>query len=169
MYTKQVIGTNLDYLMDMLATNDGMIRQKAKASLVALGRPAASSLSRALQNSKSNQVRWDAAEALGAIGDTKSIPSLVRALADEDSDATWLAAKALSNFKTTAWPPSPRVLMTSGPTSELLYQGAHQVPLNQKDIGFNDLLATLMTASERRALSESAIIAASDILERMKA
>jgi HEAT repeat protein len=98
MRTEQVIGTNLDGLMAMLASEDGMIRQKARESLVVLGRPAAPSLSRALRHSKSDQIRWEAAKALGAIRDTRSIPSLVKALSDEDSDVSWLAAEALSKF-----------------------------------------------------------------------
>jgi chaperonin GroEL (HSP60 family) len=60
-------------------------------------------------------------------------------------------------------------LKKSGPNSGLLYQGAHHVLVDQKEDGFDDLLAALMTALERGAISGSAIIAASDILERMKA
>lgn len=73
-------GTNLESLMDMLASKDGMTRQKARKSLVALGKPAVSSLVRALQKSESDQLRWEAAKALGAIGDPRSIPRLVKAL-----------------------------------------------------------------------------------------
>jgi HEAT repeat protein len=169
MRKKKLTGTNLTSLMNMLASKDGMIRQKARESLVALGKPAVSSLIKALQNSKSDQVRWEAAKALGGICDTRSIPSLVKALADGNSDVAWLAAEALSKFKRTAWPPLLRALMKSGPNSGLLYQGAHHVLANQKEDGFNDLLAALMKALERGALSESAIVDAHELLKRMKA
>jgi HEAT repeat protein len=105
MSKRKITGTNIESLMDMLANNDGMIRQKARKSSVALGKPAVSSLIKALQNSTSDQVRWEAAKALGAIGDTRLISPLLKALADSDSDVAWLAAVALSKFKKTAWPP----------------------------------------------------------------
>ena len=41
----------------MLASKDGMIRQKARNSLVKLGKPAVPSLIKALQNSESVQLR----------------------------------------------------------------------------------------------------------------
>ena len=166
---KRLTGANLESLMDMLAGKDGMIRQKARESLVALGKPAVLSLIKVLQNSTSDQVRWEAAKALGAIGDTRSIAPLVKALADSDSDVEWLAAEALSKFKRTAWPPLLRALIKAGPNSGSLYQGAHHVLVNQKEEGFGDLLETLLTALERGALSESAIVAAHEILKRMKA
>ncbi len=152
----------------MLASKDGMFRQKARESLVALGKPAVPSLIIALQNSTSDQVRWEAAKALGVIGDTRSIPPLVKALSDSNSDVAWLAAVGLSKFKKTAWSPLLRALLKSGPNSGLLYQGAHHVLANQKEDGFNDLLAALIKDLELGALSESAIVAAHELLKRMK-
>ncbi len=169
MTTKKLTGKNIESLMDKLASKDGMVRQKARKSLVALGKPAVSSLNKALQHSASDQVRWEAAKALGAIGDTRSIPPLVKALSDSNSDVTWLAAEALSKFKKTAWPSLLRALIKSGPNSGSLYQGAHHVLANQKEDGFNDLLAALMKDLELGALSESAIVAAHELLKRMKA
>jgi HEAT repeat protein len=67
-------GTNLESLMDLLENKDGMVRQKAREALVALGKPAVSSLVKALQNYKTNQVRWEAAKALGELNDARSMP-----------------------------------------------------------------------------------------------
>lgn len=163
------IGTHLESLMSMLASNDGMIRQKARKSLVAFGKPAVSSLNHALQNSTSDQVRWEAAKALGEIVDIRSIPPLVKALEDSNSDVAWLAAEALSKFKKTAWPPLLLALMKNGSDSVLLHRGVHHALLNEHEDGFDDLLATLMNALEPSAVPESAIVAAKDILKRMKA
>jgi len=71
-------GTNTDIesLIEDLASKDGMIRQKAREALVDLGNPAVSSLNHALLNSKLDRVRWEAAKALGGINDAGSIPSL---------------------------------------------------------------------------------------------
>ena len=60
-------GTNIESLMEMLASKDGAIRQKAREALEALGKPAVSSLTQALLNSRLDQVRWEAANALGEI------------------------------------------------------------------------------------------------------
>jgi HEAT repeat protein len=116
-----------------------------------------------------DHIRWEAAKTLGAIGDTRAIPSLVKALEDSDSDVTWLAAEALRNFKKVAWPQLLRALIKSKPDSVLLRQGAHHVFRNQKEDGFNDLLATLRTALESSSASESTPFAASNILKRLKA
>jgi hypothetical protein len=169
MKTQKVIGTNLESLMTMLAGKDGMIRLKARETLVAMGKPAVLSLIRALQNSKVDQVRWEAAKALGAIGDARSIPQLVKALEDINSDVAWLAAEALHKFKKAAWPSLLRAVTKIGPDSASLRHGAHHVLRNQEEDGFNDLLATLMTALESDAVPESAAVAAYEILKRMRA
>jgi HEAT repeat protein len=161
-------GTNLESLMDMLASKDGMTRQKARKSLVALGKPAVSSLAQALRNSESDQLRWEAAKALGAIGDARAMPTLVKALEDDNTDVTWLAAVALKKFKKAAWAPLLRALAQSGPDSVLLRQGALHVLRNQKEIGFKDSLAALTKALESNTDQDSTPFAARDILKRMK-
>jgi hypothetical protein len=59
--------------------------------------------------------------------------------------------------------------MKDGPNYDLLRQGAHHVMVNQKEDGFNDLLVNLMKVLEPGAVSESAMIAEYEILNRMKA
>ena len=159
---------DLESLMDLLANKDAVIRQKARQSLVALGKPAVTSLNWTLRNSELDHVRWEAAKTLGAIGDIRAIPSLVRALEDSDSDVTWLAAEALRKFGKIAWPVLLSALIKSGPDSVLLRQGAHHVFRNQKEDRFTDLLETLRKALESSAAPELTPSAASDILKRLK-
>jgi len=159
--------TNLESLMDMLASKDGVIRQKAREALVALGKPAVSSLIQALQNSKLDQVRWEAAKALGGISDTRSMPSLVKALEDSNSDVAWVAADALKTYKKAAWPPLLQALIKSKSESVALRKGAHHVLVDQKEDGFNDLLMTLLKALESSSAPESSAVAANDILKKM--
>ena len=168
MNTEQSNGTAMESLMDQLASEDGVVRQKARESLVALGAPAVSSLDEVLQHSASDQTRWEAAKALGAINDARSIPALVEALADSNSDVAWLAAEALKKFKKEAWPQLMKVLTQDRPDSGNLYQGAHHVLVDQNEDGHDDLLAALLEALEHGKLSETAIVAAHKILERMK-
>jgi len=161
-------GTNLESLINLLASKNAATRMKARKSLVAIGKPAVSSLTRILQNSKQDHVRWEAAKTLGAIGDSRAIPSLVKALEDSDQGVVWLAAEALGKFKKIAWPLLLRALVKSEKDSVSLRQGAHHVLRNQKEEGFNDLLAILRTALESSTASESTPFAASDLLKRMK-
>jgi len=91
MNKQNLTGMDLSSLTELLANEDGMIRQKARKALVVLGKPAVPSLVQALQNSTVDQVRWEAAKALAAIGDNgdvESIPALVKALEDSDYSVT---------------------------------------------------------------------------------
>lgn len=166
---QKMTGTNIESLMEMLANKDGLIRKKARKSLVAIGKPAVSELTRALQNSKLDQLRWEAAKTLDAIGDIRAIPSLVKALEDNDQDVAWLAAEALKKFKKTAWPALLRKLIKSKPDSFSLRQGAHHVFRNQKEDGFNGLIATLTKALKSDTVPGSMIQASYEILRRMGA
>ena len=129
-------GTNVESLMDMLANKDGVVRQKAREALVALGKPAVSSLTQALQNSRLDQVRWEAAKALGSISDAGSIPSLVKALEDSNPDVAWAAADALKTFRKAAWPSLLQALIKSTSDAVGLRKGAHLVLVDQKEDGF---------------------------------
>lgn len=145
-----------------------MIRQNARESLVALGHPAVSPLSAALLESASDQVRWEAAKALGEIGDVQSIPALVKALSDNKFDVAWLVAVALSNFRISALTPLLQALLKEKWDFDLPRQRVHQVFVNQQEDGFNDLIANLIKALEAGNAKEAAMVAAFEILERMK-
>jgi thioredoxin-like negative regulator of GroEL len=168
MSEQKLTGTNLESLIDLLESKNGATRMKARKSLVALGKPAVSSLIRTLQNSKQDHVRWEAAKTLGSIGDTRSIPVLVNALEDSNPDVAWLAAEALRKFKKAAWPVLLRALIKSKPESVLLRQGMHHVLRNQKEDGFNDLLATLMKSLKSNSVPISKPLAAYNLLKRLK-
>jgi len=163
-------GTNLEFLMNMLASKNGMICWKARKSLVTLGNPAVPSLIRTLQNAKLDHLRWEVVKILGAIGDAKAIPSLVMALEDKSPDVAWLAAEALKKLKKAAWPALLHTLIKRGPYSVLLRQGAHHVLKNEKENGFNDLLKTLIKALELESGETPGTIAvtAYEILKRME-
>jgi HEAT repeat protein len=163
------MGKDLGPLMAELASEDGSLRKEARAALVALGKPVVSSLAKALRNSGSKQLRWEAAKALGEIGAPRSIPILVKALEDKDSDVAWLSAEALNALQQKAWPELLRAIMKAGPHSESLRRGAHHVLLNQKEEGFDDLLAALLKDLEPTAVREAAPMTAFAMLKRMKA
>lgn len=168
MNTQQPTEANLQSLMKMLESKDGLIRQKARIALVELGDPAVIPLSEALQHSKLDHTRWGAAKALGEIVDVRSIPALVNALDDTDADVAWLAGLALKKFEKAAWRVLLQKLTEGGVDSVRLRNGTRHVFSGQKAEGFNDLLDELMTALEDTALPEEGGIAAAEILKRMR-
>ena len=168
MNQQKSVGTNINFLMDMLVSKDCVTRQKARKSLVVIGNPAVPSLIRALQNSKLDHRRWEAAKTLGAIGDVRAIPSLVNALEDSDIDVVWLAAEALRKFKKAAWSALLHAMIKSGDDSVLLRNGAHHVLRNQKEDGYNDLLRNLSVALKSSSAPESTTVAANELLKKMK-
>jgi HEAT repeat protein len=155
---------NLGPLMAALAGGDGMARKDARERLVALGKPAVSSLAKALKKSKVAQLRWEAAKALGEIGSRRSIPVLVQALEDRDRDVAWLAAEALRKFGKKAWPELLRALLEGGSSSALLRQGLHHVLVAQQEAGYEELLAVLVKELESNAIREAALVAAREML-----
>jgi len=157
----------LEAHMKSLESGDGVIRQSAREALVALGGVAVTPLTKALGPSTSQQVRWEAATALGVMNRIKSIPALVKALEDSDSDVAWLAAEALSGFGRNAWPALLSALVAGGNESPILRKGAHHVFTKQKENHEGGVLEPLQSALEAGALPEAASIAASELLKKL--
>jgi HEAT repeat protein len=168
MNTQPSTDTDLQSLMRMLESKDGLVRQKARIALVEMGDPAVIPLSEALKHSKLDHTRWGAAKALGEIVDARSIPALVHALDDTDADVAWLAGLALKKFEKAAWKLLLQKLIENGVDSVRRRNGTRHVFSGQKAEGFNDLLEELMTALEDSALPEAGGIVAGEILKRMR-
>lgn len=158
-----------DHSMKLLESGDGATRERARESLLTLGKDAVSPLMESLENSPITQMRWEAAKALGALNDNKSIPALVKALEDSDSDVAWLAAEALRQFNRRAWAPILRALINSEGKSGSLRRGAHQVLAHRKALGFQDVFAALIASLQPGAAPGSTVLAAQEVLSRMKA
>lgn len=168
MFEQNQSGKSTQSLVNLLNSEDNKVRTKARKSLVVLGKQAVSPLSLVLENSKIYKARWEAAKALGEIRDIKSIPVLVKALEDPESDVAWLAARALTKFRKAAWPELLHALKKRGADSALLRDGAHHILRHQKMEGYNDLLDSLREALEKSSSPEATLLAAYNILERMK-
>jgi len=112
-------------LVGALSSYNDLSRVEARKALVAMGSQAIPFLAEALKDS--NPVRrWEAAKALGEIGDPNAAPILVKALEDERFEVRWLAAKGLIEMKVKGLKPLFRALIEK-PGSSLLLQGAHHV------------------------------------------
>lgn len=168
MFERNQSGISIQSLVNMLENEDVKVRTRARKSLVTIGKQAVPPLCLVLENSKIYKARWEAAKALSEIAELKSIPTLVKALEDPESDVAWLAAKALEKFRKAAWPELLRALVDRGADSVLLQHGAHHILRKQKVEGYNDLLNNLLIALEPGSVHESISPAASKILEQMK-
>jgi len=140
------IASSLETLIAALSSHDDGVRMRARHSLVAMGKAALPSLIAALKN-KNNLVRWEAAKALGEIGDPKAAPDLVKALEDEDFDIRWLAAVALIEMNIKALKPLLHALMEQG-DSILIREGAHHVIHDLAKGGLRKYLAQVLSALE---------------------
>lgn len=81
-----------------LSDSDGLVRERARRALVALGSASVEPLIRALTDPE-DQLRWEAAKALSAIRDAASAPALVTALEDDLFGVRWLAAEGLTSLE----------------------------------------------------------------------
>ena len=140
----------------------------ARKALVSIGATAVASLAGVLKNSRVDQARWEAAKALGDIADKRSIPALVGALEDGNEDVAWLAAEGLKKFKIAAWQALLNELINNGADSNLLRLGVHHVLLDQKEEGYDDLLAALIQALEINTAPELRLEAARVILKKLE-
>lgn len=115
----------INSLIADLDSEDGLVRVRARRSLVAIGGPAVRSLVKALASRK-QWVRWEAAKAMGQIGDPAAAQALVWALEDDMFDVRWLAAEGLIAIGREALVPLLRALVERS-DSEWLREGAHHV------------------------------------------
>lgn len=117
--------SEIESLAEILARDDGIERQSARQRLVSIGSPAVPTLIRCLSDSR-NQVRWEAAKALGKIADPIAAPSLVGALEDKDFGVRWLAAVGLTALGRDGLVPL-LIALLERPDSDWLLEGVHHV------------------------------------------
>jgi len=110
-------------LVGALGIPDGLIRVTARQVLVMIGKEAVAPLTQAL-TSKDNRQRWEAAKALGQIGDPGATDALITALEDDMFDVRWLASEALVAIGHKAIVPLLRALAKKS-ESLWLREGAH--------------------------------------------
>lgn len=106
-------------------SDDDSTRENARLSLVSMGEAAVGALVGALTDRR-DQVRWQAAKALGQIGDPKAGPALVEALEDHEFDVRWLAAEGLMAIGVAGLEPLLAALMKR-PESLWLRESAHHI------------------------------------------
>lgn len=117
--------SDIPTLVAALASGNGMVREQARKSLIALGKPAVKPLAATLQ-SRDRQVRWEAAKALRCLCDPESASALVEALGDERIGVRWLAAEGLIALEHEGLGPLFAALLDAK-NADRLGEGAHHV------------------------------------------
>ncbi len=116
---------NIQSLIQSLSSSDGWARQRARRTLVQIGKPAVEALTEALADPH-DQVRWESAQALSEMCDPRAAPSLVQTLEDGNSSVRWIAANALIALGSRGLPPLLKALMQRS-ESRNLRDGARHV------------------------------------------
>ena len=127
-------------LIAQLGAEDGLTRERARETLVAIGEPALASLVELLGSSQA-RLRWEAAKALTEIPEPAAIPSLVTLLGDRQSEIGWLAAVALINLGSRSVPPLLQAL-TEQAESKSFRQASHHAlhDLSERGTVMRDIL-----------------------------
>jgi HEAT repeat protein len=112
-------------LLDGLASRDPVVREKARESLVVVGKPAVPWLIPLLSHRKVH-VRGEAAKTLCDIADPITATALVNALDDSEGDVRWLAAEGLAALGRDGLHPLLAALLERA-QSPWFCEGAHHV------------------------------------------
>jgi HEAT repeat protein len=152
-------------LVANLSSQDGLVRVRARNSLVAIGSRAVKPLVKSL-TSKREWCRWEAAKALGQIGDPTAVQALVKALEDKMFDVRWLAAEGLISIGHKALVPLLQGLMEH-PDSFWLQEGVHHVlhDVNKGDL--TEIIQPVIAALEGFEPSVDAPLAVEKALEAL--
>jgi HEAT repeat protein len=108
-----------------LGSEDGIVRVRARKSLVSIGHAAVGPLVEAL-TSKREWLRWEAAKTLAQIADPSATQALIGALQDKMFDVRWLAAEGLIHIGNKAIKPLLEAVIKQ-PDSLWIREGTHHV------------------------------------------
>ncbi len=120
-------------LIRNLGNDYGAIRQRARASLVAMGKNAIDFLAELIVFPQ-HIYRWEAVKALGEMEEPETIPYLIEALSDDKSDVRWLAAEGLIRLGNRVIRPLLEALLKED-GSVFLLESAHHVFFDLKEKG----------------------------------
>ena len=158
-------GEIIHSLIETLCGPDATKRQSTRKALVALGKAAVNPLIDLLSDARPH-VRWEAAKALGKIGDPASAPTLVEALEDEESNVRWLAAVALAAMKHKGLMPLLSALVRH-PDSIWLRDAAHHICRELMREGSFREIVPLIKTLERPDPEVSVPVAVYDVMRAL--
>lgn len=158
-----ILPTITEFLARALAGAARLPPERARDALVAIGRPSVPALLMALAD-PSDEVRWEAAKALGELHPPEAAVALVAALKDPHGGVRWLAADALASIGEPAVQPLLQALLGHS-DSPWLRDGAHHVLRTLLRTGGALHLAPVQRALEGAWPTIAVMTAASDALK----
>ena len=150
-----------------LSDSDVVMRDRSRMALVHMGKPALQPLIEALKDSRWI-VRWEAAKALGDIGDPAAIPALIAALDDQRGAIRWLAAEGLMAMGNEAVEPLLQALVICSWDNVWLHEGAHHVLRAQIGSRVGQQVTPVIAALEGSNRSVTVSLAAHRALEALR-
>jgi HEAT repeat protein len=157
---------DIDSLVADFTCDDVIKCQTARRKLVGMGSAAVDILVKELTNKK-HWVRWEAAKALGQIGDKSAAEALVKALEDAEFDVRWLAAEALIKIGRGSLELLLKALADHGDKSLSLRQGSHHVLSDMYRGDLNEILQPVIASVEDVAPSIEVLQTAKKALEAL--
>jgi len=157
------LARNIPLLVADLSNDSPVVREMARETLVALGKPAVGPLVEALFD-RNPQVRWEAAKALGCIHDPAAAP----AMGDKRFGTRWLAAEGLVALGPSALEPLLKALIEPD-NAVLLGEGAHHVLHELSNKGLGPWLSEVMTTLKGREPQMAVPLAAFAALKALRA
>jgi hypothetical protein len=148
-----------------LASKDGVVRVKARQQLVAYKARSVTPLIKTLSN-ENDWVRWEAAKALGQIGNPVSIQALLKALSDKRFEVRWLAAEGLIRIGRKAIVPLLETLVKHS-DSYWLREGIHHVLHDINKGKYGKVLRPVLVALEGTEPSLEVPLAARTALDAL--
>ncbi len=135
-------------LISDLHSLNGEVRREARLTLVDIGAPAVPLLISTLKD-PDDDVRWEAAKALGEIGDARAASELVNTLMDHNFGIRWVAAEGLIEIGQAALIPLLEKI-TERSDSTWLRRGAHHVlrDLLKRNPALKSLVGPVIAALE---------------------
>jgi HEAT repeat protein len=133
-------------LITDLASEDGIVRVRARRSLADIGHAAVAPLVEAL-DSKVNWVRWEAAKTLAQIGDPSATQILIDALSNKSFEIRWLAAEGLIHIGDNAIGPLLKELVENS-DSLFVREGAHHILRDLPETRYREILKPVLHALE---------------------
>ena len=153
-------------LISALSSQQRLVREQARKSLVASGGAAVGPLTDALA-SPERLTRWEAAKALVQIGDPAAAPALVSVLGDRYFGVRWLAAEGLISMGAAGLPPLLSAL-ENHPAGVGLRDAAHHVLQTQVEEGQHQFLEPLLQALDAGEPNVTIIVLAAQAREALE-
>jgi HEAT repeat protein len=152
--------------LNLLSHSNGLIRKKARAVLIEIGRPAVEELV-ALLNSPSEQLRWEAAKILSEIADETAASALVQTLHDESFGVRWLASEGLIRIRAAGLKPLLEGLANNAGSSWFRNGAQHVIRILASDESLHELLAPVLESLQAVEPAATVPVAARKALQEL--